>query len=73
MTKKIYLLTVLLCAIVQGAWAADRNYQYPNPTKPSFYASYGGKSNVVVINTPEELAYLKKEIYVNNGRKVVIK
>ena len=58
MREKIFLLTALLCAFVQGAWAADRNYEYPTKTKPSFYSSYGGKSNVVVINTEAELAYI---------------
>ena len=57
-TKKILFILALLCAVVQGAWAADRNYEYPTQTKPSFYASYGGKSNVVVINTEAELAYV---------------
>ena len=47
---------VLLCAAAQGAWADT--YGYPEKTKPQFYASYGGKSNVVVINTPAELAYI---------------
>ena len=56
--KKIFLILALLCAVVQGAWAADRNYEYPTQTKPSFYKSYGGKENVVVINTEAELAYI---------------
>ena len=58
MRKKIFLLFALLCAVAQGAWAADRNYEYPTKTKPNFYAEYGGKSKVVVINTPAELAYI---------------
>ena len=58
MRQKIFLLTALLCAVAQGAWAADRNYEYPTKTKPSFYSSYGEKSNVVVINTEAELAYI---------------
>ncbi|MBQ8676358.1 MAG: hypothetical protein IJ528_09110, partial [Bacteroidaceae bacterium] len=41
---------------MQGAWADT--YDYPEKTKPQFYASYGGKSNVVVINTAAELAYI---------------
>ena len=57
-TTKIFLILALLCAVVQGAWAADRNYEYPTKTKPQFHASYGGKSNVVVINTEAELAYI---------------
>ena len=65
MTKKIYLLTVLLCAIVQGAWADT--YDYPEKTKPEFHASYGGKSNVVVINTPAELAYITEHFSEDSG------
>ena len=58
MREKIFLLFVLLCAAAQGAWAADRNYEYPTQTKPVFYSLYGGKENVVVINTAAELAYI---------------
>ena len=54
--KKILLILALLCMAMQGAWADT--YDYPEKTKPQFYASYGGKSNVVVINTPAELAYI---------------
>ena len=57
MRQKIFLLFVLLCAAAQGAWAED-TYDYPTKTKPAFYTSYGGKSNVVVINTAAELAYI---------------
>ncbi len=57
MRQKILFLFALLCAVVQGAWADD-TYAYPTKTKPEFYASYGGKSNVVVINTAAELAYI---------------
>ena len=56
MRQKIFLLFVLLCAAAQGAWADT--YDYPTKTKPEFYASYGEKSNVVVINTAAELAYI---------------
>ena len=58
MGQKIFLLFALLCAAAQGAWAADRNYEYPTQTKPVFYSLYGGKENVVVINTAAELAYI---------------
>ena len=58
MRQKIFLLFALLCAAAQGAWAADRNYEYPTQTKPVFYSLYGGKENVVVINTAAELAYI---------------
>ncbi|MBQ9177276.1 MAG: hypothetical protein IJ139_10495, partial [Bacteroidaceae bacterium] len=54
--KKILLIIALLCMAMQGAWADT--YDYPEKTKPQFYASYGGKSNVVVINTAAELAYI---------------
>jgi len=53
------MMFALLCAIAQGAWAADRNYEYPTKTKPSFYAEYGGKSNVVVINTLADRTFYK--------------
>ena len=65
--QKIFLILALLCAVAQGAWAADRNYKYPTKTKPQFYASYGGKSNVVVINTPAELAYITAHFSEGSG------
>ena len=63
--KKLFLILALLAAAVQGAWA-----QVPNPwvyddvwdgvtkTKPQYYASFGGRSDVIVINTAAELAYI---------------
>ncbi len=54
--KRLFLLFALLCAAAQGAWADT--YDYPEKTKPQFYASYDGKPNVVVINTAAELAYI---------------
>lgn len=63
--KKIFLILALLCAVVQGTWA-----QVPNPwvyddvwdgvtkTEPVLYASFGGRSKVIVINTAAELAYI---------------
>ena len=65
MRQKFLFVLALLLTAVTGAWA-----QIPNPnvyddvwdgvtkTKPEFHASYGGKSNVVVINTAAELAYI---------------
>ena len=55
---------VLLCAVVQGTWADT--YDYPEKTKPEFHAEYGGKSNVVVINTPAELAYITEHFDENS-------
>jgi len=65
MRQKIFLLFVLLCAAAQGAWADT--YDYPTKTKPEFHASYGGKSNVVVINTAAELAYITEHFYEDSG------
>ena len=62
MKKKVLLILALLCTIVQGAWADD-DYGYPTKTKPEFHDSYGGKSNVVVINTAAELAYITEHFY----------
>ena len=58
-------MLALLCAVAQGAWAED-TYDYPTKTKPQFYASYGGKSNVVVINTAAELAYITEHFDENS-------
>ena len=66
MKKKVLLIFALLCTIVQGAWADD-DYGYPTKTKPEFHASYGGKSNVVVINTAAELAYITEHFYEDSG------
>ena len=66
MKKKVLLILALLCAIVQGTWADD-DYGYPTKTKPEFHASYGGKSNVVVINTAAELAYITEHFYEDSG------
>ena len=63
--KKILFILALICAVVQGA-KADDTYAYPTKTKPEFYASYGGKSNVVVINTPAELAYITEHFDENS-------
>ena len=66
MRQKIFLLTALLCAVAQGAWAED-TYDYPTKTKPEFHTSYGGKSNVVVINTAAELAYITEHFSEDSG------
>ena len=67
MNAKLFFVAILLTAFAQGAWAVDRNYEYPTKTKPGFHASYGGKSNVVVINTPEELAYVTAHFSEGSG------
>ena len=64
MRQKICLLFALFCAAAQGAWADT--YDYPTKTKPEFYASYGGQSNVVVINTAAELAYITEHFDENS-------
>ena len=64
-TKKLFLILALLLTAVTGAWAD--NYDYPEKTKPEFYASYGGKSNVVVINTAAELAYITEHFSDGSG------
>ena len=63
-TKKLFLILALLLTAVTGAWADT--YDYPDKTKPEFYASYGGKSNVVVINTAAELAYITEHFDENS-------
>jgi hypothetical protein len=70
MRQKIFLLFALLCTIAQGAWAATRTYEYPTKTKPAFEASYDGKSNVVIINTAAELAYITAYFSEDSGYKV---
>ena len=64
-TKRFLFVLALLCAMVQGAWADD--YKYPTKTKPQFYTSYGGKSNVVVLRTPAELAYVTEHFSDDSG------
>ena len=65
MRQKILFLIALLCAVVQGA-RADDTYAYPTKTKPEFHSEYGGKSNVVVINTAAELAYITEHFDENS-------
>ena len=69
MKQRIIFILALLCAMAQGAWAADRTYTYPNPTKPSFHAEYNGKSNVVVVNTETELVYVTAHFSEDSGHK----
>ena len=70
--KQLFLTLTLLCAVVQGAWALvswDGSYNDVwdghTTTKPqfmsSFHSDYYGKdlTNVVVINTAAELAYIR--------------
>ena len=62
--KKLFLILALLLTAVTGAWADT--YDYPTKTKPEFHTSYGGKSNVVVINTAAELAYITEHFDENS-------
>ncbi len=64
--KLIIVLAALFMA--QGAWA--QNYQLwdgSTKTKPLFYSSYAGYTNVVVINTGAELAYVRDNWTSNSG------
>ena len=70
MKKNLFLMIALLCAAAQGAWAATRTYEYPTKTKPAFEASHDGKSNVVIINTAAELAYITANFSEDSGYKV---
>ena len=71
-TKQLFLILALLCTMVQGAWAQfswdgiyDDVWDGHTTTKPqfksSFHSDYYGKdfTNVVVINTAAELAYIR--------------
>jgi hypothetical protein len=71
-TKQLFLTLALLCAVVQGAWAQfswdgiyDDVWDGHTTTKPqfksSFHSDYYAKdfTNVVVINTAAELAYIR--------------
>ena len=68
MKRKSILILALLCAFAQGAWA--QNYKVwdgSTTTQPQFYSSYGGYTNVVVINTGAELAYVRDNWRSNSG------
>ena len=68
MTKKFLLIFAMLCAFAQGAWA--QNYKVwdgSTTTKPLHYSSYAGYTNVVVINTGAELAYIRNNWTSNSG------
>jgi len=68
MKRKIFMILALLCAFAQGAWA--QNYKVwdgSTTTQPQFYSSYGGYTNVVVINTGAELAYVRDNWRSNSG------
>ncbi len=68
MTKKLLLFIALLCAFAQGAWAQNYNvWDGSTTTQPQFYSSYGGYTNVVVINTGAELAYVRDNWTSNSG------
>ena len=70
MKTKILFIFALLCTIAQGAWAATRTYEYPTKTKPAFEASHDGKSNVVIITSAAELAYITANFSEDSGYKV---
>ena len=70
MKRKILFIFALLCTIAQGAWAATRTYEYPTKTKPAFESSYDGKSNVVIITSAAELAYITANFSEDSGYKV---
>ena len=60
--KFLFMLALLLCAVAQGVWAQITNpFAYDDvwngstTTRPQFYSTYEGKSNVFVINTVAEL------------------
>ena len=57
MTKKVIFILALLLATVQGAWAV---WDGVTTSRPILYSSYGGRSDVVVINTAAELAYVRE-------------
>ena len=57
MTKKVIFILALLLATVQGAWAV---WDGVTTSWPTLYPSYGGRSDVVVINTAAELAYVRE-------------
>ena len=66
--KKLLLFIAMLCAFAQGAWA--QNYKVwdgSTTTKPLHYSSYAGYTNVVVINTGAELAYIRNNWTSNSG------
>ena len=66
--KKLLLFIATLCAFAQGAWA--QNYKVwdgSTTTKPLHYSSYAGYTNVVVINTGAELAYIRNNWTSNSG------
>ena len=63
MREKIFLLTALLCAVVQGAWAQitfpivyDDVWDGTSKTKPAYDAGRG----YVIINRASELAYIRE-------------
>lgn len=61
-------LLALLCAFAQGAHAQNYNvWDGSTTTQPQFYSSYGGYTNVVVINTGAELAYVRDNWTSNSG------
>ena len=62
------MILALLCAFAQGAWAQNYNvWDGSTTTQPQFYSSYAGYTNVVVINTGAELAYVRDNWTSNSG------
>ena len=62
------MILALLCAVAQGAWAQNYNvWDGSTTTQPQFYSSYAGYTNVVVINTGAELAYVRDNWRSNSG------
>ena len=59
--KKTLLFIALLCAFAQGAWAQDYDvWDGVTKTRPQFYENYAGHSNIIVINTAAEMAYINE-------------
>ena len=53
--KKFLLIFALLCTVAQGVWADT--WDGTSKSRPTYYSWYGGRTEVVVINTAAELAY----------------
>ena len=59
--KKTLLFIALLCAFAQGAWAQNYDvWDGVTKTRPQFYENYAGHSNIIVINTAAEMAYINE-------------
>ena len=76
--KKIFLILALLCTMMQGTWAQDfLKWDGHTIYNPTFSANYKGVSNVYVIRTAAELAWLGYNNYsylpnhVNNESDII--